>query len=173
MQARAINTLTFVLALGGLVSLKTSLLTLIEGDTQYHIAPASPQASRNVERPRAHAHAHNDLLQVVLVAILYESHAWRQTVWHVVDEAVVVESKVRLPPSCCSLLMVVPQLQPSNSSSHFALPCAGMARPHEGLHRSLPEVASGRCLTEAPGWWLRAERTGDSCESDHVHHSCQ
>jgi hypothetical protein len=39
------------------------------------------------------------MAQVVLLAILYESHAWRQTVWHVVDEAVVVESKVGLPPN--------------------------------------------------------------------------
>ena len=38
---------------------------------------------------------HEDVHQVVLLAILYESHAWRQTVWHVVDDAVVVESKVR------------------------------------------------------------------------------
>ena len=86
------------------------------------------------------------MAQVVLLAILYESHAWRQTVWHVVDEAVVVESKVCLPPRCCSPLVLVPQLQPPYSSSHFALPCAGVARPHEGLHRSLPEVAPGLML---------------------------
>jgi hypothetical protein len=38
----------------------------------------------------------------VLLAILYESHAWRQTVWHVVDQALVVESKVRALQECCA-----------------------------------------------------------------------
>lgn len=30
---------------------------------------------------------------VVLAAIMFESHAWRQTVWHVADDAGVVESQ--------------------------------------------------------------------------------
>ena len=65
----------------------------MKDDAQLHIALASSQASINVELPGAHAHSWMTW-QVVLLAILYESHAWRQTVWHVVDDAVVVESKV-------------------------------------------------------------------------------
>jgi hypothetical protein len=61
--------------------------------------------------PEACAHAENDVAQVVLLAILYESHAWRQTVWHVVDEAVVVESKVGMSQNRLLQLGAAPKLR--------------------------------------------------------------
>lgn len=108
-QARAINTLTFVLALGGLVSLHhlASLYneTLLSPEvTCYALQPAP----RMLGCPKANAHMLAiTLAQVVLLAILYESHAWRQTVWHVVDEAVVVESKVWVLLDHCSPLVLL------------------------------------------------------------------
>lgn len=36
---------------------------------------------------------------MVLAAIMFESHAWRQTVWRVADDAGVVESQVHRQPS--------------------------------------------------------------------------
>jgi hypothetical protein len=62
------------------------------------------------------------MAQVVLLAILYESHAWRQTVWHVVDEAVVVESKVWVLLGHCLPLVLLsqpcPQHRPANILPH-------------------------------------------------------